>query len=154
MAVYVVRHADAGDRSAWRGPDERRLLSKKGVRQAERLAETLAGKDVHRILSSPYARCVQTVAPLAERLGLTVESHDALAEGASEAEVVELVRKMAAENPVLCTHGDVIPNLLDSLARRDGLRLPPRYPCAKGSVWVLEQDADGRFVAGTYLPAP
>lgn len=154
MAVYLVRHAHAGDRSKWKGRDELRPLSKKGRRQAERLVELLAGEDIQRVLSSPSLRCVQTVDPLAARLGLTVETDDALAEGATADDVVDLVRKVAAENPVLCTHGDVIPTLLEGLVRRDGLELPEHYPCAKGSVWVLEEDGEGRFVAAKYLPAP
>ena len=157
MAVYVVRHAHAGDRSKWKGPDDLRPLSKKGRRQAGALVGLLAGEGVHRIhriLSSPSLRCVQTVDPLAAHLGLSVEVDDALAEGASEDEVVDLVRKVAAENAALCTHGDVIPTLLEGLERRDGLELPDGYPCAKGSVWVLEEDADGRFVSARYLAAP
>jgi 8-oxo-dGTP diphosphatase len=166
LSVYVVRHAKAGDRSKWTGPDELRPLSEKGKRQAEALADLLAdqsgsagtagraGSGVRRIMSSPFLRCVQTVEPLAARLGLEVETDDALAEGAGEDEVVDLVRKVASENPVLCSHGDVIPTLLDALARRDGLRLPKNYPCAKGSTWVLDQDEEGRFVSAIYLPAP
>jgi 8-oxo-dGTP diphosphatase len=175
LSVYVVRHAKAGDRSKWTGPDELRPVSDKGKRQAEALADLLAdqsgsagtagragsarrarraGSGIRRIMSSPFLRCVQTVEPLAARLGLEVETDDALAEGAGEDEVVDLVRKVASENPVLCSHGDVIPTLLDALARRDGLRLPKNYPCAKGSTWVLDQDEEGRFVSAIYLPAP
>lgn len=160
MAVYVVRHAKAGDRSKWKGPDQLRPLSGAGRRQAQALADLLAdragkaGSGIRRIVSSPYARCIQTVEPLAARLGLEMETDDALAEGAPADDVVDLVRKLAPEHPVLCTHGDVIPRLLDALARRDGLRLPKRRPSAKGSTWVLDQDGDGRFVSAIYLPAP
>lgn len=154
MAVFLVRHAAAGDRSKWDGPDERRPLSEKGHRQAERVADLLASNGIRRTLSSPYRRCVQTVRPLAARLGLEVETDDALAEDAFEDDVVGLVRKLAAENPVLCTHGDVIATLLDALARQDGLRLPDDCPCAKGSMWVLEGDADSSFTSAIYLPAP
>lgn len=160
MAVYVVRHAKAGDRSKWKGPDQLRPLSGAGRRQAQALADLLAdragkaGSGIRRIVSSPYVRCIQTVEPLAARLGLEMETDDALAEGAPADDVVDLVRKLAPEHPVLCTHGDVIPRLLDALARRDGLRLPKRRPSAKGSTWVLDQDGDGRFVSAIYLPAP
>lgn len=153
MAVYFVRHAQAGDRTKWKGPDQLRPLSKKGRRQAEKLAKLLAGKAIGRIVSSPYVRCIQTVEPLAARLGLPVEIDDALAEGAAEDEVVDQARKLASEKAVLCTHGDVIATLLDALKRLDGLPLPEAYPCAKGSVWVLEEDAEGRFITAHYLPA-
>jgi 8-oxo-dGTP diphosphatase len=133
-------------------------VSKKGRRQAEHLADDLADRDVARILSSPSRRCLQTVEPLAERLGLKVETADALAEGSDAPAVVGLARELATGarpgSIVLCTHGDVIPTLLDALARLDGLRLPAAYPCAKGSTWVLEAGPEGRFETADYLPAP
>jgi 8-oxo-(d)GTP phosphatase len=153
-AVLLVRHAKAGSRGEWDGPDHRRPLSKKGKAQAARLAGQLGGRGVTRILSSPYTRCVQTVEPLAARLGLGVEESDALAEGAAEEDVAGLLASLAGETAVLCTHGDVIPTLLDRLARRDGLRLPPGYPCAKGSTWALHPDGGGRYTRAEYLPAP
>lgn len=154
MAVYLIRHAAAGERAKWKGPDADRPLSKKGRRQADALVDLLAGKGIGRIVSSPFLRCVQTVDPLAARLGLTVETDDALAEEATGDDVAALARKLAPDNPALCTHGDVIPALLDALAAHDGLRLPKRYPCAKGSVWVLNEGADHTFSSAKYLPAP
>lgn len=154
MPVYLVRHAKAGDRSKWEGPDDLRPLSKKGHKQAQELVAVLAGHPVGRVVSSPSLRCVQTVEPLAEARDLKVETDEALAEGATADEVVSLMRELAAENPVLSTHGDVIPTLLEALARRDGLDLPDGYPCAKGSTWVLESDGTGRVERAIYLQAP
>ena len=82
MAVLLVRHAEAGDRHHWDGPDEQRPLSQEGRAQAEALPETLAEFGVARVLSSPYLRCTQTVEPLAAALRLPVEPSDDLAEGA------------------------------------------------------------------------
>ena len=47
-------------------------LTPLGREQAEAAAEALAGEDVRRLLCSPYTRALQTVAPLARRLGLPV----------------------------------------------------------------------------------
>ena len=154
MAAYLVRHAHAGDRTKWEGPDDLRPLSPKGHGQAAALADLLAGRRIGLIVASPALRCMQTVEPLAARLELAVETEDALAEGAAEQEALALVRKLASEDPTLCTHGDVIPKVLDALAREDGLAIPDAYPCAKGSVWVLDQGDDGRFSSAEYLPAP
>ena len=80
--VYVVRHAKAGLRTRWTGPDEQRPLTRRGRRQAERLVERFRGIQVARIVSSPFVRCVQTVEPLARDRGLEVEPDPRLAEGA------------------------------------------------------------------------
>jgi 2,3-bisphosphoglycerate-dependent phosphoglycerate mutase len=66
--LYLVRHAH----SVYT-PDEMRELSPSGHAAARRVAELLAGSGVSRIVSSPYTRAIQTVRPLAERLGISIE---------------------------------------------------------------------------------
>jgi 8-oxo-dGTP diphosphatase len=63
--LLVVRHADAGDKGSWKGPDSLRPLSPAGCRQAEGLVFRLEDYPVDRILSGPTRRCQQTVQPLA-----------------------------------------------------------------------------------------
>lgn len=156
MSVYLVRHAKAGDRDEWSGTDHLRPLSRKGRTQAEGLVEHLGAKGVTRILSSSYLRCVQTVEPLARQLDLKVEEHDDLVEGTGPERLAAMLRDLVAdgERAVLCTHGDVIPMLLDHLVRTDGLALDGGLRCAKGSTWVLEPDGSGRFRRGGYLSPP
>jgi 8-oxo-dGTP diphosphatase len=153
MSILLVRHARAGSRRDWDGPDEERPLSKKGQRQAEGLAELLSGYPVKRVLSSPYARCVQTVEPLAKALGLEIELRPELGEGAPIDVALALLRDLAGTTALLCSHGDVVPALLFALADSDGIDLGDDPPCAKGSVWELE-DVDGHFKAARYLPPP
>ena len=52
--LYLVRHAKAGDRTAWKGDDRLRPLSKEGRRQADSLARKLARLTTGQIVSSPY----------------------------------------------------------------------------------------------------
>src|SRR5436305_5644669 len=132
MAVLVVRHAKAGDRDRWSGPDEDRPLTEAGMAQADALVAVLAEFRVERILSSPYVRCTQTVAPLAAALDVPVEPTDDLAEGAGAAARRLVASLTGPANTVLCTHGDV---LYDILA---GVDLPWDAPMKKGSTWVLE----------------
>ncbi|QGG94537.1 SixA phosphatase family protein [Actinomarinicola tropica] len=150
MPLYLVRHAHAGRRDAWVGPDGHRPLSDKGRRRADELGQELADLGIARILSSPLIRCVETMEPLAARLGLSVEHDDALREGAALAAGITLVEGLAREGTVaaLCSHGDVIPELLAGLARR-GARLDPDGACPKGSVWVLHV-RDGEVVEADY----
>jgi 8-oxo-dGTP diphosphatase len=154
MTVFLVRHADAKSRANWPHPDETRPLSRKGVRQAEGIKDLLLDRPIRRIVSSPAVRCVDTLAPLASKLGLTVEQSDTLFEGASTSTAYDLVRTSARAkgDTVLCTHGDLVPELL-RLAARDGLSVEdsPRWP--KGSTWALDGDGD-QFTRGRYLPPP
>jgi 8-oxo-dGTP diphosphatase len=151
VTVYLVRHAKAGSRKAWSGDDELRPLSKAGKAQARALAKMLAGKGITRVLSSPYVRCRETVEPLAQRVGVPVELSDALREGAPLAESLQLAEKVAGENSVLCTHGDVLGNLL-----MHGVHLGVELETdriEKASVWALEF-ADDEVRSAEYFPPP
>jgi 8-oxo-(d)GTP phosphatase len=129
LIVYFVRHARAGHREDWRGDDRLRPLDKRGRRQAEALVEQLEGREVARIVSSPAARCVQTVEPLAADRGLAVEESVALAEGSGAEAAVELFRRSAGPL-VTCVHGDLVQELLGETRK-------------KGSTAVLEVTDSG-----------
>lgn len=139
--VYVIRHAKAGSRSRWDGEDLDRPLSKRGRTQAELLVEMLHGVELATIASSPYVRCCETVEPLAADRGLVVATDHRLGEGAGGAGALALVGELAPKGGVLCSHGDVIGELLATIARR-GVELGPEPLCEKGSVWELTLDGD------------
>ena len=148
--VYLIRHADAGSKAEWDGPDQARPLSEAGRRQAAGLVARLRHYPVRRILSSPADRCRQTVQPLAGLLGLPVEDTDALAVDATADDVLGLLADPALRHAVLCTHGELIGQVFDRLLA-DGLALPggPRWP--KGSAWVLDRHGGDRVAAASYL---
>lgn len=141
MSVLLIRHAKAGDRDKWDAPDDLRPLTAKGEAQAEALVDLLAGFEVDRVLSSPYLRCTQTVAPLAAARGLAVEPCDDLAEGEGRAGIA-LAQRLLAEPryTVLCSHGDVVEETLDALG------VQREQFTRKGATWVLEE-AGARHVA-------
>ena len=162
MTIYLVRHAKAGSRSRWDGPDEQRPLSKNGRRQTAAVTDALVDSGVTRIITSPFVRCSQTVEPLAERLGIPLEPSDALAEGAGITDALELVEKYADEHTVLCSHGDVIGDLLHHYEQLgitldgDPLERTKSKPWTwteKGSMWVLELESR-RIVGTRYVPPP
>ena len=150
----VVRHAQALARSEWEGDDVDRNLSRRGMKQSRQLVDRLLELKPTRIISSPYLRCLDTVRPLASAAGLEVESDDRLAEGYGRA-AVDLVRSLSAsgEDAVLCSHGDVIPEILATLANEDRVDLGPAPRVEKASVWVLRGEG-GRFSSATYLKPP
>jgi phosphohistidine phosphatase SixA len=150
MPVLLIRHAHAGSRKQWAGEDRERPLSPKGMEQAQRLVRELDGWAVQRVLSSPYVRCLQTIEPLAREHGVQLEVTEALAEGHG-VEAVALVRSLANDKVALCTHGDIIAEVLVTLADEDRLDLGPDPRQAKGSAWILEATGP-RFTRATYLP--
>ena len=72
---YLVRHAHA----RWT-PDENRPLSERGQADALRLDKLLSEQPIAAIYASTARRAQQTVAPLAERLGLALQITPALDE--------------------------------------------------------------------------
>jgi 8-oxo-dGTP diphosphatase len=106
VSVILLRHASAGNRHAWEGDDMLRPLDKRGRKQAKALRDELRARGVKQVVSSPYVRCLQTVAPL----GLEIVPDERLAEGAPGSETRALLASL--DNAVACTHGDVVENVL------------------------------------------
>jgi phosphohistidine phosphatase SixA len=150
--LYVVRHADAGHRGGRDEPDHARRLSDRGRRQADGLRDQLAGAGLTRLLSSPILRCMQTLVPLGEELGLEVEPDGRLGEGQDAAGVLALAKELQGTSAVLCSHGDVIPEVLDALVA-SGTRLKDEPRWQKASTWVLTWDGD-HLAKGSYVPPP
>jgi exopolyphosphatase/guanosine-5'-triphosphate,3'-diphosphate pyrophosphatase len=152
VTVYLVRHAVAVRRTAWTGPERFRPLSSGGHRQAHRLVDLLGRAPLERIVSSPHLRCRQTVEPLAAHRGLALESDPRLEVGASLPGALELLAALGTAHAALCSHGDLVPGLIEHLCAR-GLRLDGALQCAKGSVWVLE-GAPAAPLSASYVPPP
>ena len=152
MAIYVVRHAKAGDRAEWEGDDLLRPLTKSGHRQAEELAAWLKKEPIDAILSSPFVRCLQTLEPLAEQRKLPIEPRKDLEEGSGGESILRLAEEFKGRNVVLCTHGDLVDELLEYLIAQ-GLVPRARAQLEKGSTWILDEK-NGRITGATYQPAP
>ncbi|MEL7155202.1 MAG: phosphoglycerate mutase family protein [Actinomycetota bacterium] len=146
MRVLLVRHAQAGERTAGHH-DLYRPLSPEGHQRAGDLAKLLVGAMPTRILSSPASRCVQTVEPLAAATGLEVETNPDLWEGTMIPHVLSLLTQHRTGTTVACSHGDIIPAVIESMAA-DGATIIGRG-CEKGSVWVA--DFDDGWTRATYL---
>ena len=151
MTVYLLRHARAGRRSAWKGDDELRPLSKVGRRQAAALLYLLADAEIEQIVSSPYVRCVQSVQALAAERDVEVDVVDELREGAPLEDALRLVEKVSGHPTVLCTHGDIVQALLTHY-KASGVK-GGKLRMEKGSVWAFET-RNGRVTKASYLPPP
>ncbi|MEV6826367.1 NUDIX hydrolase [Amycolatopsis sp. NPDC051102] len=144
--VLLVRHAKAGKRDDWTGDDDLRPLSEAGQRQAAALRRVLRLFGPDRVLSAPRLRCVQTVHGVAEDLGAEVRHEPLLSEeGYWPDPVLGVARLLAVAGdggtPAVCSQGGVIPDLVSTLADRDGVEISAArggvVPSKKGSFWVL-----------------
>lgn len=150
MPVYLVRHAHAGSRSAWHDDDDLRPLSPKGRRQAESLSKRLDEHPVGCVLSSPSRRCIETMEPVAERRRAEIDTRKELLEGADPDAALDLLMKLAPSDPVLCSHGDLIPKMIRRLVGA-GMKTKDPNISQKGSLWLIEIDK-GRPVKAKYYP--
>ncbi|HEY1419289.1 MAG TPA: phosphoglycerate mutase family protein [Candidatus Dormibacteraeota bacterium] len=149
---YVVRHAKAGSRGHWTGDDRARPLSKKGLQQAEDLVSILKPFPIAAIFSSPFLRCVQTVAPLGRARGIAVNQASSLAEGQGLAGAMKLMGDPALTDAVLSTHGDIVWELVEDLVRRRVVKAG-EGGFEKGATWVVDVE-NGAPVRARFIPAP
>ena len=151
--IFLVRHAKAGHRSDANPDDSKRPLTSNGWAQAKALADALidagAKGSVH---ASPFTRCVQTVEPVAERLGVAVTPDRRLAESQPLKPLIELIES-SPDGTVLCSHGDMIPDVMQALDRR-GIDFTTAPNWKKGSVWALTRNDDGTVVSAAAWPPP
>ncbi|MDP9429948.1 MAG: NUDIX hydrolase [Actinomycetota bacterium] len=145
-SLLLVRHAKAGSRSDWDGPDQLRPLDGKGRRQAERLAQVLPFFAPVELLTAERTRCRETLEPLAQRIGCDIHPLPQLGEeefAADPQAALAAVERLLAprERPgvtVVCSQGGAIPSVLAALGVRfAGAPGGAWPPAAKGSTWVL-----------------
>jgi 2,3-bisphosphoglycerate-dependent phosphoglycerate mutase len=79
MELFIIRHG-LPERVVVTSGTADPHLDALGQKQAEAVGEYVAAEGVDAIWSSPMNRAVETAAPLAKRTGLTVQTHDGLAE--------------------------------------------------------------------------
>ena len=155
VELYLLRHADAGDPVAWRGPDADRPLSSKGEKQSERLGSFLLGIGFRpdAILTSPKLRASQTADRVGDRLGVEVQADSRLGGGLGLDDVEAVLRD--AGDPVrvvLVGHDPDFSELLATLcdggntAMKKGAlaRIDARRPLQAGGGelrWLVPPDA-------------
>ncbi len=131
--LLVVRHAKAKPRSSWSKAEGERPLAATGTRQAQAVGRLLQAWKPPRVVTSPWLRCVATVAPYAKASGAKVKLSEALTEHRharnpkKTAAVVEsLFDKQRAV--ALCTHRPALPTVFRQLAKHMGPELSGLLP--------------------------
>ncbi|GLZ48999.1 NUDIX hydrolase [Actinomycetospora sp. NBRC 106375] len=166
-SMLLVRHAVAGRRSEWSGPDADRPLDEEGREQARALVPMLGRYGVTALRAVPNVRCRQTLEPYAEATGIPVAPLAELGDeavwddpGAALAAVDALVA--GSGTTAVCAQGDGIPRVVRALATRSRAagsaplanRELDEPPSRKGSFWVLSFAAGGVLAAADYHRDP
>jgi phosphohistidine phosphatase SixA len=139
--VLLLRHASAGVRLSSPGIDRFRRLDEPGRIAARELVWTFADREITRIVSSPLARCIESVTPLAGSRGLGVESRWELTPDVAVNDLLTLLADLP-DTSLVCTHREVFQTLLGW-----------DVTCEKGGTWVLERNGD-ELVPALYLAPP
>lgn len=157
QTVLIVRHGAAGRKARYRGDDRLRPLDAKGRAQAKSLIPQLLAFGASSVYAADRVRCRQTVELLADEIGVPIGmepslTEEAYAEDPQAAHDRILAISALGGTPAICTQGKVVPDLIDWLCKRDGVK-PDKSRNRKGSTWVLSL-ADGAVVAADHLPSP
>jgi phosphohistidine phosphatase SixA len=136
MPQLLIRHASAGDPGAWIGDDRARPLDERGRAQADDLVGTLDPYPLERVLTSPYLRCVETAQPLAASRRLALEYRHELGDDAGALDALALFRELRSGNAALCSHGDLIAELLGEELEKGGVAI---VEATAGGLAVLER---------------
>jgi phosphohistidine phosphatase SixA len=139
--VLLLRHASAGQRLSSPGVDQFRRLDEAGRATARQLVWAFADRQITTIVSSPLARCVESVVPLAQSRGLVVEEHWELTPDATVDDLMTLLVDLP-DTTVACTHREAFEKLLGW-----------DVTCEKGAAWVLERSGS-ELVPALYLAPP
>ena len=131
--LLVVRHAKAKPRSSWSKAEGDRPLAATGMRQAQAVGRLLQAWKPARIVSSPWLRCVATIAPYAKAADAKVKLNEALTEhrhGRSPHKTAAAVEALFDKQRAvaLCTHRPALPTVLKQLEKHMNSRLRDELP--------------------------
>lgn len=139
--VLLVRHAHAGTKEGWAGPDALRPLSSRGRAERDRLATVLRLFAPGRVVSAAPLRCRDTVAVLGLPVVVDTTFNEFSPHGLAGARKALLALTRTHITTVVCSQGKVIPPLLATIR-------PPDWPLAdefatgKGTGWLLAYAGD------------
>jgi 8-oxo-(d)GTP phosphatase len=148
--VIALRHGKAEPHGA-KGNDADRVLTEHGVAQATSVAHGIAAYRPASLITSTAARCVATIAPTARVTGLDVTETDAISQDAYSSSGKGVSRYVAglvseAQTVVLCSHGPVLPQILEAVADATGgardVRLSRAAALSTGEFAVLHIPAE------------
>ncbi len=133
VPLIVIRHATARPRDSWTRADADRPLVAAGRRQAAALAPLLDCWSPETIVSSPWRRCLETLAPYVDASGIKVRTKGGLSERGfrrNPGKAVKHLRNLVERGRpgVLCTHRPVLAGVMSALDALTVSEMRPLLP--------------------------
>lgn len=124
----ILRHGKARSRSTWKDGEASRPLLAEGNDQAEALPNLLKAYGARLVFSSPWTRCLSTIAFYAQSSKVKVKVSPELTETANSkkpAQTKTLTRALMNLNKavIMCTHRPVLPTILEEVETRADSRM-------------------------------
>lgn len=121
--LVILRHAKARSRATWHDGEASRPLLSEGNAQAEVLPKLLKAFGANLVFSSPWTRCLSTIAPYAQRPSVKVKTRPEFTEAANAKKPQDTKKSLdeiidLAKPVVVCTHRPVLPTMIEALEGR------------------------------------
>ena len=116
VTLYLVRHAQAGSRHRWKADDSCARCRRSGSAGRRHRPATSAEAADRIVVSSPFLRCRGPSSRWPRSSG-SRSSSPTRSPKALASQTLRLVEKLLDQDVVLCTHGDVLQDLLDHFGR-------------------------------------
>ena len=139
--MLLLRHASAGERLPSPAEDRFRALDSVGRAEARRMRYLLSRFEIDRIVTSPHARCVETVGPIARARRLEIEQRAELEPDGTLPDILALFAELS-DATLVCAHREVIERLFSG-----------EVGCEKGGCLRIERRR-GSWVPLDYMPPP
>ena len=144
--LVILRHTSATPRASWAGEEAKRPLLPEGRQQAKRLVSLLDAYGPKRLVTSPWTRCQQTVAPYSKKTKRTLIERSQLTELATERgprkpkNVIEDTFGQT-KNALICSHRPALPTILETFSKYASKEISPALKAEKtlspGEFFVL-----------------
>lgn len=121
-ALIVLRHAKATPRTEWKGEEAKRPLLPEGLAHAKALPRILAAYGPKVLITSPWKRCHDTIAPYAKQSKKTLVERSQLTELSNKRRPLSTKKVVedllgTSKSGLICTHRPALPSVLEPLSR-------------------------------------